>query len=93
MDIHTPANATARPIQPTFHSQNLRRKTCDVEGLAPAGAAVPGTIAHAPSKIMTAGAKTDANTRVFVVTVSFSVKGNEIVGSARENGWWFGVTL
>jgi hypothetical protein len=64
-----------------------------LDGLKLAEAAVPGTIARAPIKTIAAGASTETRRRVEVVTVSFSVYGNEMLGSVKEKGCWFGVCL
>jgi hypothetical protein len=50
-------------------------------------------ISRAVITIMTAGAIRATTTRTAVETVSFSVYGKEMLGSVRENGLWFGLTL
>lgn len=71
------ATASASPIQPTFHSQNLRRMYCAARGLgldAEVGVveevAFAGTSSHESRKIIIAGAKRPTIMRVVFVTVS-----------------------
>lgn len=67
------AMASARPIQPTFHSQNLRRMYCAAGGFGvgfEGVVAFAGTSSHERRKIIIAGAKRQTRMRVFVVTVS-----------------------
>lgn len=70
------AMASARPIQPTFHSQNLRRMYCAAGGLGEPELVVVETVAfagtrsHESRNIITAGAKRQTRMRVVVVTVS-----------------------
>lgn len=71
------ARASASPIQPTFHSQNLRRIYCAAGDLEEPGleveveeVAFAGTSSHENRRIIIAGAKRQTRSRVLVVTVS-----------------------
>jgi hypothetical protein len=50
-------------------------------------------ISTAMTRIMTAGATRATTTRTAFETVSCSAYGKEMLGSVKENGLWFGLTL
>ena len=83
------AKAKASPIQAVFHSHSLR---CQIRLLGVAFDTVgPGTRVREITSVITAGARRPTRTRVAVLIVSFTVKGNEISGSLRSKARWLGV--
>ena len=82
------ANDRARPIQPAFHSQSLRRSNEVLDIFSWVG---PTPMNKAIRKMMTAGAINETTTSTAVEIFSLMTHGKLMVGSARSNGRLLGV--
>ena len=82
------ASDRARPIQPAFHSQSLRRSSEVLDIFSWAG---PTPMNRAITKMMTAGAINETTTSTAVEIFSLMTHGKLMVGSARSKGRLLGV--
>jgi hypothetical protein len=89
VSINAVAIESARPIQPAFHSQILRRHTRDFG--VPLPTVGPGTKTSETTKTIAAGITKPTTMSSHVGIVSCFWKGKDIERSTTEKGRWNGV--